>query len=214
MSNDNFSGPSDRLRKMLDDTTPAKPAARKRAPAKEKSGSISILGTGNVVGDGNVIHINHLPAPVVNRVVVVPGEGVITAKQQADLKALVDGIVALEAELEPSPKGHNAVWPALNRKMDVPRYQLIPLEKFEAARKYLMTWRGRLLRSKNAAQTPNVELRKRRVTAIHTRCKKVQGGPERRKIYMQERFGVISLNDLDDAQLEQVYGLVMSWPQI
>ncbi|WP_322994037.1 ORF6C domain-containing protein [Castellaniella sp.] len=213
MSNDNFSGHSDRLRKMLDDTTPAKPPARKRAPAKAKAGNVSISGTGNVVGDGNVIHINHLPAPVVNRVVVVPGEGVITAKQQADLKALVDDIVALESDLRKSPKRHAAVWSALNKKMGVTSYHQIPGESFNSALKYLNQWRGRLQSGKSAPKKLGDELTERRKKAIHARCRNVPNGLPRRKAYMQEHFGAASLTDLDPMQIEQVYRYVMGWKQ-
>ena len=164
------SGRSKNLEQILNNTKPAK-VPRKRAQNKSESNVVSIFGTGNVVGNGNSVVNNfiHNPAPVITKVVVQPGNVVIDEPQKVALKALVDDIVALERELKRAPKGHGAVWGALNRKMGVTSYHLIPGEKFLAARKTLDEWRGRLLSAKSAPTKLGDEHRKRRITAIQTR---------------------------------------------
>jgi len=206
------SGRVKKLEQILSDAKPAK-VPRKRALNSQKSNVVSIFGTGNVVGNGNSIvnNIIHNPPPVVTKVFVTAGDGVITEQQKVILKTMVDDIVALERELKRAPKGHGAVWGALNKKMDVSSYHLIPIEKFPAAQKTLGQWRGRLLSAKSAPKALGEDLRNRRIAAIQTRSRQIPNGTARRLAYLQEQFGASSLTELDDAQVERVYRHIINW---
>lgn len=205
-------GRINKLARLLSDVTPAK-TPRRRASTKPNTSVASVLGTGNVVGDGNSV-VNHIvvnPPAQITKVVVKPGDGAIDEAQKVTLKELVDDIVALEAQLKRTPRKHAAVWGALNRKMRVTSYHQIPVEKFAAARKTLDEWRGRLLSAKSAPAKLGDDHRKRRITAIQTRTRQFPNGTTLRLAYLQQHFGVTSLTALDEAQLEQVYRHVFGW---
>ena len=182
---------------------------RKRA-AKTSSPSITITGNNNITGDGNnIFHIH--PSPEQKKVVVVKaGDGTITAVQQAELKALVDEIVGLEARLKREPRSFAGVWGNLNKKMKVTRYVEIPLDKFTSAKKLLEKERAILLAMGSApVKAPN--WRNSRYKAINARAKEFPDGELRYRGYSQEKFGTGSLKELNDDQLDVVYRHVFGW---
>lgn len=192
---------------LLNESRPVEDRPKRRS--SRRSDAISVRGNGNTVINGNnVIHI-HPPTPK-KIVIVKSGDGTISSAQQAELKALVDEIVALEAQLKRRPRGYAAVWASLNKRMKVTRYVEIPSEKFMAARASLEKERALLL-GMNSAHRKVSDWRKKRYAAINARAKEFPGGEMRFRKYAEERFGSGSLKDLDDDQLEAVYRYVFSW---
>ena len=177
---------------------------------RPSSSSVSIKGDGNIIGDGNNVYHIHPPAEQKRVVVVKAGDGTITAAQQAELKALVDEIVSLEAKLKRTPRTFASVWGNLNKKMKVTRYVEIPLEKFAAAKKLLVNERGALLSSSSAPAKVST-WRTSRYGAIKARSKEFVGGENRYRDYAQKRFGKRSLTELSDEQLDAVYRFVYGW---
>lgn len=179
------------------------------AKKKEKaSSSIAVNGDRNIIGNGNIVVTTE---KVVNNVVaeVKPGEDHITDSQAGILHELVYSIVGLEKILKKRPRTHQAVWLFLNRKMGVPRYRLIPYDKFEEAENFLRKEIGRL-NSMRSAHTKNPDWRNSRYRFIHVNCKKhdLYG---RMREYLLNNHGVESIKALTDDKLELTYQAVASW---
>lgn len=156
-------------------------------------------------GSGSTVHqVNTQKHITRTTAEVKPGIEHITDEQRANLKRLVDEIVELESKYRTakSAKGYQTVWNSLNKKLKVPTYTLIPLEKYETARKHLQTWIGRLTSTKTAVNTDTESIRKRRYAYIHANLNQ-WGLEEWFRQYLQERHGVESLTQLDDARLDQ-----------
>lgn len=200
------------LKRILDESSPAK-APRKRSSPKVKSPSVAISGTGNIVGDGNTVtnNIVNLQTPVRTRVVVKTGDGVIDAEQRFILKGLVESIVETEKKIRRTPRSYAAVWKAFQKRFRISSYHELPVDQFEAARKYLTTDRARIMSAKSAPKKLGVDFAKQRIVAIQARCREFSDGTARRKAYMAREFGASSLTELDSNQIEQVYRHVMNW---
>lgn len=169
-------------------------------------GSVS----GVIAGAGSTVHqVNTQKHITKTTAEVKPGIEHITDEQRASLKRLVDEIVELESKYRTaqSAKGHQTVWLSLNKKMKVPKYSLIPLDKYEVARKYLQSWIGRLSDTKTAKKTDTDAVRKRQYAYIHTNLQKL-GLEDWYRNYLQERHGVTSSTELDNVRLKQAYQAV------
>lgn len=202
----------EKLRKeLLGSGEKKKPQRPRRLKSPSTDGGHSVNGDNNITGDGNTV-TNHYHAPPVEKknIIVKTGDGTITAAQQAALKALVDEIVGLEAQLKKYPRSYGAVWGALNTKMDVTRYVEIHQDAFPAAKKFLMRQRAILL-SMASAPKKVTKWRTSRYATIKVRAKQFPDGETRYRRYAQEHFGLSSLSDLDDEQLEVVYKHVIGW---
>lgn len=208
-------GESDRkskLKKILDESTPVT-SSKNRSSPKVKTPSVTISGTGNVVGDGNTVtnNIMHVPAPLKTRVVVKTGDGVIDAEQRFILKGLVESIVETEKKIRRTPRSFAAVWTAFKKRFRINSYHELPADQFEAARKYLTTDRARIMSAKSAPKKLGGDFVRQRIVAIQARCREFSDGTARRKAYMAREFGASSLTELESDQVEQVYRHVMGW---
>lgn len=166
--------------------------------------------SGVITGSSSTVHQVNTQKHITKTIAEVkPGIEHITDEQRANLKRLVDEIVELEQKYRTaqSAKGHQAVWASLNKKMKVPKYSLIPLDKYETARKYLQSWIGRLNSSKTATKKNSDGVRKSRYAYVYTNLKKF-GLDEWFRNYLQDRHGVLSMTELDDKRLDQVYHAV------
>lgn len=179
------------------------------APKRSGSGKVvSIQGDRNVVGDNNTV----ISTPKVverPRYEERPGYDHVGPEQRAVLKDLVDEIVVLEANLKRAPKSYAVVWKALNRYCRVPKYSLIPIERFDKAATYLRRWKGRLQAARSAPGN-DPTWRRSRYAYIHTNCKKL-GLAERMRDMIAERFGASSLKELSDEELDSTYHVIAGW---
>lgn len=165
---------------------------------------------GNVIGviNGGTIHQIHTQRHVQKTVAEVkPGDEHISNEQATALHALVDTVVETESRLKQKPRGHRAVWGALNAHCGVPAYRLIRVEDFGKAQKYLHQWIGRLGSMPSAPVKDGDAWRKRKYAYIKINSK---NEPEAVDRYVAKNFGVASLSELDNTQLEQVYRYVAS----
>lgn len=182
-----------------------KDSVEKKSP---KQSSVEINGDSNIVGDNNtILNTNKVIHNI--KAEVTPGDEHITDKQAGTLLALVHDIVDLEKILKKRPRTHQAVWLFLNRKIGVPRYRLIPYDKFPEAEKILRKEIGRL-NSMRSAPTKNPDWRNSKYRFIHANCKKYNLY-ERMREYILKNHGVESTKDLTDDQLELTYQAVASW---
>lgn len=161
--------------------------------------NVEHIGDGNIIAGGNVSINQPPPIHVVN---VVPGELHITNSQACEIKELVSQIVSLEKLVKAKPRGYAAVWAGFKRKFKCPKYQLLTQEQFEPAISYLRQTIGRLSRTSKAKQSP--DWRKRKYSFIHTNVKQL-GIESQRKDFMAMNFGVDSMKQLSDSELEQLY---------
>lgn len=138
---------------------------------------------------------------------VKPGAEHITDAQAATLTELVHEIARLEEQLKQKPKGHRAIWGALNAHCGVPKYRLIKQADFPAAQKYLQQWIGRLTAMASAPAKIGDAWRKRKYAYIKINT----NDPEAAKAlqdYLQRKHQASSLTELTDEQLEQTYRFV------
>lgn len=172
--------------------------------------SFSGENNGNVIGviNGGTIHQINTQRHVQKTIAEVkPGEEHISDEQAAQLHALVETVVETEKRLKEKPRGHRAVWGALNAHCNVPQYRLIRAEDFAKAQKYLHQWSGRLDSMASAPVKDGDAWRKRKYAYIKINSKNDPDAVDR---YIAKNFGVTSLSELDNTQLEQVYRYVAS----
>lgn len=165
---------------------------------------------GNVIGviNGGTIHQVNTQTHVQKTIAEVrAGEEHISDEQAAMLHALVDKVVDTEKRLKQKPRGHRAVWAALNAHCSVPAYRLIRAGDFGKAQKYLHQWMGRLDSMASAPVKDGDAWRKRKYAYIKINCKDDPAAVDR---YVAKNFKVSSLTELDNDQLEKVYRYVAS----
>ncbi|STY90689.1 transcriptional regulator [Moraxella bovis] len=184
-----------------------------KKPTSEPTGQINnIQGnvSGVITGAGSTVHqVNTNQHITRTKAEVKAGIEHITDEQKANLQRLVNEIVELEGKYRTagSAKNHQAVWRSLNAKLKVTSYHLIPLDKYETARKHLQSWIGRLNSSKTATKKNSDGVRKSRYAYVHTNLKKFELDEWFRE-YLQDKHGVLSMTELDDKRLDQAYHAV------
>lgn len=165
-------------------------------------GFMNIIGNSNNVA-GRDILIN---SSIKRRFEFTPGEDNISSDQASKLKKIVDQIVELEKKTRQKPKSHQAVWSAFNRHMKVTYYRECRKENYPQAEAYLMKWKGRLQSQKKFMNTETEEWRKVKFTGIYARAKSALGwGKEDVHNYIRGKYGVDSLKDLKNEDLESFY---------
>jgi len=187
------------------------------ANAREAEKAVSAPGVafgggnnGNVIGviNGGTIHQVNTQSHVQKTIAEVrPGDEHISDEQAAALHALVDKVVETEQRLKAKPRGHRAIWGALNAHCGVPAYRLIRAEDFGKAQKYLHQWVGRLDSMASAPVKDGDAWRKRKYAYIKINSKMDPDAVDR---YVAKNFKATSLTELDNQQLEQVYRYVAS----
>lgn len=164
-------------------------------------------GSANVIAhnSGSVTMIATQRHTTVTKAEVKPGDEHITIEQQAKLTGLVQEVVALEAKLKQKPKSFRSVWGALNAHCGVTRYVLIAAADYGKAEKYLRQWIGRLNSMASAPVKDGDAWRKRHYAYIKINCKDDPAWLDR---YLAKTFGVSSLTELNNDQLERAYRAV------
>lgn len=162
-------------------------------------------------GDGNGIGNTIIKTERVTRRIIarpVPGDEHINEAQVRRLHDLKDEILKLEAIAKRDPATAQRVWGALNAKMGVGAMRMIPLAKFKAAEKFLLSWIAQLTDRPTVKRKAPETVEKKRITFIQTNMKKLDC-EEKVRDYMEKHFGVRSLKELPDLDaLERVYRYV------
>ena len=188
--------------------------ARSSSSSQSQTGdkaSVDQRGANKVVGyvasGGNVHFIDTEKHTTRTIAEVKPGETHISDKQASILLGLVTEIVEIEQKLKKRPASYRSVWGALNRFCGVPKYRLIQAADFDKARKYLDQWMGRLNSMSTAPIVHGDSWRKRKYAYIKVNTKNVDDDEAARN-YMIRNFGVTSLTELSNDELERVYQYV------
>lgn len=164
----------------------------------------SIIGDGNIQATGNVtINTTGITKKVINK--VTPTEEHITNTQARQIQTLVAEIVKLEKQVKDKPRGYEAVWNSFKNRFKCTSYLLLERDKLPEALSYLRQTIGRLDKTSKAKESP--DWRKRKYAYIHTNSKKYKL-ESKRLAYMTRRFGVTSLTELSDDELNQMYNWV------
>lgn len=189
-------------------TDAAKPAPRRRRSAAQAN-QITVNGavTGQIVG-GDVNHYN-VARPPRPRVVVTPGDGVVTEEQKARINALRVEWVALHNSIKRAPLTDAAAWSRINRKAGATSYHLIPLERFDQVVAFIKSEMAKL-RAMPSAPAKDLEWRSKRIAAIKARSKNQLGDPEAYKAYIRKHFGADSLSALATDELQRTYTYIMA----
>lgn len=176
-------------------------------------------GTGNVVNinaasQGNVFsvgnnnnNVNITSQSVVLNPKIRPGEHHLSSEQAHTIRQLVNDIVQAEKHSKKTPRNHAAVWTSLKRKFKFSKYELVEQHKYDEIVSYLRQTLGRLKRSKQARKAP--DWRTSRYRYIYTKIKE-QALLEWKDEYLESNFGVGSMKDLSDSELQAFYDVVAS----
>lgn len=159
---------------------------------------------GQVVA-GDVINISPVLRP---RVIVKTGDGVVDAKQKAELKRLVGEWVDARSRVRKSQSTYAGAWSAFNANFAINSYAELPMERFDEA----CAWLRRQLAIINGMKSaPKVlpDWRPKAISAIKARCKNQLGDADAYKPYIQTRFGKSSLTELTDDELQKTKVYVM-----
>ncbi|SIQ95181.1 hypothetical protein SAMN05421829_108125 [Aromatoleum tolulyticum] len=185
----------------------ATPAPRRRSAAA-KSVQITVNGavSGQIVGgDVNNYTVARPPRP---RVVVTPGDGVVTEEQKARINALRIDWIALHNSIKRAPLTDAAAWIRINRKAGVTSYHLIPAERFDLVVKFIKQEMAKL-RAMPSAPSKDDDWRRSRISAIKARCKNQLGDADAYKSYIRKNFSLESLADLSTDQLRRTHSYIM-----
>lgn len=165
--------------------------------------------SGNVIGlvqNGATVHQINTNRHVTTTVAEVkPGDEHISEEQASVLMELVRKNVELEEKLKKTPRTHRAVWSGLNAYCKVTRYRLIKKIDFDKARKYLDQSIGRLNSMASAPVKDGDAWRKRHYAYIKINSRDSEPAL---LAYMKKNFQVVSLTELSNEHLAQVYKYV------
>lgn len=190
-------------------STGKKPKEGKKRKPDDPQG-INVKGDGNIIGNNNTyVRTEKLTHNVTAE--VRPGEEHITEEQAAAIKRMVNQIVELEAVTKRNPKSHQAVYGALNNRFKVTRYRLHKREKWPEIESYLRQWIGRLSSTASAKRSAP-DWRKSKYSYIKINVRQL-GLEDKLNELLLSRYGVASIKDLSDDDLEVVYRTVAGWKQ-
>lgn len=167
------------------------------APAEKALGTKArIDGTGNVVGDGNVVVIFQAPTDMA-----------LTDAHKEALDKLIDEIVFHETVKRGKPYKAQSVRLHVRRALDLaPRLLDADFERME---RYLHGWLARVAEARPEPEHDE-KWRKRRVARILAICKE-SGQRRRLEQLLATAYGATILIELGDDHLNEVFRLVSTW---
>ncbi|MEO5358218.1 MAG: helix-turn-helix domain-containing protein [Nitrospirae bacterium YQR-1] len=135
--------------------------------------------------------------------------GDLTDAQADKLHALAQMIVELEKDVSARPKSHAAVYNALTKHFKVQYYRQIKEVEFQKVEAYLQRWIGKLKKAKALPDKDRALSRKKRCSDIIAITIKELGWTRKGlDNYIYEIYGLNTINDLEDSQLEHLYSRV------
>lgn len=173
-------------------------------PKQEKAlTTFNVTGSGNAVGEGNVvitgdISINPVTRP---RVVVKTGDGTIDAAQKAEILRLLDEWVAARAAVRRGEMTIPGSRKAFNNAFGLNSYHELPAEEFGNARAWIQRQIA-IIGSMRCAPKKMPNWRNKVIASIKARCKNQLGNPDVYKPYIERKFGKESLTQLTDDELQ------------
>lgn len=200
---------------LLQSATPPARTRKRSPPAKSATATgsnVFQINGGNlsaqqvVVGNVNNYTVVRPPRP---RVVVTPGEGVVTDPQKAKINELRLDWIALHNSIKKAPLTDAAAWVKINRKAGVTSYHLIPSERFDLVIKFIKQEMAKL-RAMRSAPRKDASWRTTRISAIKARSKNQLGSADAYRPYIAKSFGASSLTDLTDDELQRTYSYIMA----
>lgn len=193
--------------RLMKETTPKKPRTRKTPSAPKATNVIKISGNGNYTAGGD-LHVHQAePAPARPKVIVQTGVGVIDAKQKANLKAKLEQYVTARNLIRVDKMTVGGGWAAMNASVGVNSYHEMTPEHYKRALTWLKRQRA-ILRSMNSAPIKDTGFRNDMIGAIKARSKQL-GDLSYYRPYIAQRYGVSSLKDLSDRQLQELRAWIM-----
>ena len=199
------------IKGALASATPAKPPRTPRAkPQPTGPGTvISINASGQAQAAGrDIINHHHAKPQRGPKVIVTPGDGVISEDQKVTLTALRDEWITLHAAIKKKPLSHSGAWIRINKAAGATSYHLIRVERFDAAVAFIRKQLA-ILRGMASAPAKDKAWRSQRIGAIKARCANQLGDPEAYKPYIRKNFGLDSLADLATDQLQRTYTYII-----
>ena len=140
---------------------------------------------------------------------VIP-EGAICEAQAARLKDLVNEWVVTHNQIKPrNPLTHQAAWLKLNRRIKVATYRATPATAFPEQEKWLLQ-QAAILRNMPSAPGKDDSWRLDKIKAIKTRSSRTLGDSNIYKPYIKKYFGVDSLTELANDELQRTYSYVFN----
>ncbi len=174
------------------------------AEEEKPTSNITIKGDSNIIGHGNVI-----TQKVTSKVVAKPKPGVehISESQVRRLHDLKDEIIRLEKIAKRKPATYQRVWTSLNKKCGVATMRMIPIEKFDLAEKYFLSWIARLTDTATVKKKDIDGVRLKRLKYIHVNMRRLNI-EDKVRAYMRKKFKTDSLKELTQEEMEMVYRYV------
>lgn len=199
--------PEDKIVRLMREAAPKPSEARtKRGEKPSLAGNqVSAVGDGNIIAGGD-IHYNAGPAQR-PKVTVKTGDGVIDARQKAEIMARVKQWNAAHNVIRRNKMTMAAAWSAFNAAMKVNSYAELRPEQLPAA----LGWLGRqraILNSMKSAPTRVPGFRGEMIKAIKARSRQL-GDDGYYRPYITTTYGLSSLTGLSDRQLQEVRAWIM-----
>lgn len=174
-----------------------KPKAKEAPPEKSNSTVNRVEGTGNIVGNGNVVYI----------VGGASNDAALSDPHKTVLDGLIGEIVFHETIKRGKPYKAQSVRLHLRKALDLPLR--LKDADFERMERYLRGWLARV-----AAPKPepghDEKWRKRRIARILTICKEMDRHRQLEQL-LAARYGAAILIELGDEHLNEVFCLVSTW---
>lgn len=162
-----------------------------------------------IASSGSVVNQINTQSHVTKTIAEVkPGQEHVSFEQMAKLQDLVKQVWEAEKIAKKEPKSMRAIWSSLNSFCKVPSYKFIALTDYDKAETYLRKWLGRLS-STPTSRKNDPEWRKKKYAYIKLNIKKFSL-EDWFASYMQKNFGVDSLTELSDTDLQKAYSAVAS----
>lgn len=201
-----------KVAELMATAIPTKPAAPRRKPAPAKAGNtINVNGDGVSAGQiaGGDIHNHTYARAPVQKVIVQPGDGVVTEEQKVAIQTLRDEWLALYESIKGKPLDPKTAWMRINRAGGATSYHRIPLERFDDVMLFIRKEMGKL-RGMKSAPAKDLDWRAKRIGAIKAHSKNQLGDIDAYKPYIKRRFKASSLSELATDELQATYAYIFA----
>lgn len=201
---------AEKIAELLGEAKPEKPAPQRRKPAPAKAGN-TIQVNGEVSGQiavGDIHNHTYARAPV-QKVIVQPGEGVVTEEQKVAISALREEWLALHESIKAKPLDPKTAWTRINRAGGATSYHRIPQERFDDVIAFIRKEMA-MLRSMKSAPAKDLDWRAKRIGAIKAHSKNQLGDINAYKPYIKRRFKASSLSELATDELQATYAYIFA----
>lgn len=191
---------------------PKRPRTPRAKPAPPAAGNVIIVNGDGVaahqIAGGDIHNHTHAKPPPRPKIVVTPGDNVITEAQKAELTAARAEWLALHRSIKKTPLSDRAAWIRINKAAKATSYHLITPENYPLALAYIKGQMA-ILRGMPSAPAKDDGWRKSRIGAIKARCNNELRNPDAYKPYIKKNFKADSLASLSTDQLRKTYTYIM-----